>query len=206
MVCLAAVSREGDMTTRRGVLAGVGTVVGVGGGAVAALGAELDGLDSAGPIRIGTGLDGGVTPDGDATLIDPGSGGDVPVGAVVWLGAPVHDSTATRPDPSAVTLTNTTAESKTVRVGYRLADRGWVGTLGAGSRLGLHFVSAVGDRLGTLRVPTTDTSTIQFTLGPGETAYASLRIDTTGDAARPGDDLSGTLGVQAVPASVKPQN
>lgn len=188
------------------MLASVGTVVGVGGGAVAALGAELDRLGSTGRIRLGTQLDSGVTPDGDATLIEPGSDGDVPVGAVVWLGAPIDESSSAPPDPAGLTLTNTTDETTTVRVDYRLSDRQWVGDVDAGSRLALHVVSATGDRLGTLRVPTTDDSALEFTLGPGETAYASLRIDTTGDAARPGDDLSGTLGVQSVPVSVRAEN
>ncbi|MFC5365851.1 hypothetical protein [Salinirubrum litoreum] len=203
---MAAVGGVVGVTTRRGILASVGAVLGVGGGAVAALGSDLDGLDAAGAIRVGTDLDAGVTPGDDATLIEPGTDGAVPVGAVVWLGAPVDDSSGTRPDPSAVTLTNTTDESKTVRVGYRLADRSWIGSVDAGSRLALHVVSSTGDRLGTLRVPGTDDPATQFTLGPGATAYASLRIDTTGNGARPGDDLSGTLGVQAVPAGVRAEN
>jgi hypothetical protein len=191
------------VTTRRGLLASAGAVVGVGGGAVAALGAELDGFGSSGSIRLGTDLDSRVTPNGDTTLIEPGRDGDGPVGPVVWLGAPVDDETDTRPDPAGITLTNTTADPTTVRVGYRLADSSWIGDVDTGSRFAVRFVSSTGDRLGTLRVPAPDDPATQFTLAPGEATYASIRIDTTGDAARPGDDLSGTLDVQAVPRDVR---
>lgn len=136
---------------------------------------------SAGPVTITDGPSSwtGVDADGPTLDFDQHGAAGLATGMQVVIGDPAAPA-----DDHAFALEHTGEEPAIVSVQYRYTDQ-------PPSPAGVSFSVVRAD--GTVLAAGDGASMPAFTLGPGESAYVLVTIDTSGTT--PSDDLSGTLTV-----------